>query len=221
MGTQLGLSWLGGGLEVSHTGSVLRATFQAHPAAAYKISVYQSDEGNLPFEGIAWIPATNLNESVVVGAAGGGTVRILLNVPADYWARGADAAVILSLESNGVFNKAPVPPLPRTLHILGDSITAATNIRGGFPKCADGGLYADYSSSWGGIICAFFNSNCHTVAVGGKGLVRNCCDAGTNVPQYYTQLKKNDPDGSYDFAADSSPPAAVIGHHATYLTCSL
>ena len=50
------------------------------------------------------------------------------------------------------------------------------------------------------------------MAVGGKGLVKNCCDASTTVPEYYTQLRKNDPDGSYAWA---SPPQGVLVYLGT------
>ena len=208
----LGLSWLGGGLHVSHTGSVLRATVLAHPSRPFKFATYESTQGNDPWQGVVIIPASTANESFVASAGGAGEVKIVLNVPPDYWASGADAVVILSLESDGAFN--PAPPAPsRVLHVLGDSITAATNVRGGFPRCADGGLYADYSSSWAGILCAFFGASCSTVAVGGKGLVKNCCDASTTVPEYYTQTKKNDPDHTFGFT--DAPPAGILVYLGT------
>jgi hypothetical protein len=208
----LGLSWLGGGLHVSHSGTVLRATVLAHPSRPFKFATYESTQGNDPWQGVVIIPATAANETFVASAGGAGEVKVVINVPPDYWANGADSAVILTLESDGAFN--PAPPAPsRVLHVLGDSITAATNVRGGFPHCADGGLYADYSSSWAGILCAFFGASCSTVAVGGKGLVKNCCDAGTTVPQYYTQLKKNDPDHTFDF--QDAPPQGVLVYLGT------
>lgn len=108
---------------------------------------------------------------------------------------------------DGVF--APAAPAPScVLHVLGDSITAATNVHGGF-KCADSGFFADYSSSWAGIVCNSFGASCSTVAVGGKGLVRNCCDSGTTIPQFYTQAKKNDADGTFTFN-DAVPDAVVV-----------
>jgi hypothetical protein len=208
----LGFSWLGCGLHVSHTGTVLRATVLAHPTRSFKFATYETNEGNDPWQGVMIIPASIMNESFVAAAGGAGEVKILINMPPDYWANGADSIVILSLESDGTFNPAPPPP-DRVLHVLGDSITAATNIRGGFPKCADEGLYADYSSSWAGIVCAFFGSSCTTVAVGGKGLVKNCCDTGTVVPQFYTQEMKNGADGSFDFK--DAPPQGVLVYLGT------
>lgn len=215
VGSALGLSWLGGGFRVAHTGNVLRATCATtSPLGAtgsFKLAIYESNEGNLPWQGVVWCPATGLNETVTIGV-GSGAVVVTTNDAADYWAHGASAAIVLTLTTDGAFVPATPPPA-RVLHILGDSITAATNIRGGFPKCADEGYYSDYSSSWAGILCAYFGASCSTVAVGGKGLVKNCCDAGTTVPQFYTQLKKNDPDGS--FAFKDAPPAGVIVYLGT------
>ena len=67
----------------------------------------------------------------------------------------------------------------RTLHFLGDSITAATNVHGlGLVKCGDAGKESDYLASWAGLLGSAFDADCHTVAVGGKGLVKNCCGSG-------------------------------------------
>jgi len=203
---------LGGGLKVSHNGTVLRATSRAH-SRGFKWVTYESTQGNDPWQGVAIIPGSALNESFTASAGGSGETKILINSPPDYWADGADAAVLLTLESDGSF--LPAPPAPtRVLHVLGDSITAATNVRGGFPRCADMGLYADLSSSWAGILCAFFGASCSTVAVGGKGLVKNCCDTGgPTVPDFYTQTKKNDPTGSFNFS--DAPPDGVLVYLGT------
>lgn len=205
----VGLSWLGGGVHVSHTGTVLRATALAHPGSEFKVASYESTQGNDPFQGIAIVPGTSANESFVVAAGGAGEVKLIINVPADYF---GNPVVLLSLETDGTFNPAP-PAHARVLHVLGDSISAATNIRGGFPRCADGGMYADYSSSWAGLLCAFFGASCSTVAVGGKGLVKNCCDSGTTVPQFYTQTMKNDADNSFAFM--DAPPTGVLVYLGT------
>ena len=84
-------------------------------------------------QGVAWCPNTGMNESIVIGMGGGG-VHVILNMPADYWTTGrfGAPAVILALTTDGSFLPADPPPT-RVLHVLGDSITAATNVRGGFP----------------------------------------------------------------------------------------
>ena len=209
----LTLSWLGGGLAVAHTGTVLRATFNTTSSGGspnIRLALYRDgiQGGNDPWQGVALVPQTGGAESVVVGL-GAGAVHFTTNTPADYWPGGAPI-VVSTLESDGAFvPRAAPPPARRVLHVLGDSITAATNVRGGFRSCADGGYYADYSSSWAGLVCAFFGASCSTVAVGGKGLVKNCCDAGTTVPQFYTQAVKNAPDGSFDFK-DARPDGVLV-----------
>lgn len=182
----LDLSWLGGGVRVVHTGTTLRATFAA-VSSPFHVGFYQSNEGYMPFEGIAWVPGSGLNETVVVGA-GAGTVDLILNEPPQYF----KTATLLSLTTDGEFT-APTAPT-RILHALGDSITAATNVRGGFPHCADSGMQADYSSSWMGILCNFFDASCSTVAVGGHGLVRNCCGQSDGLmPDFYRRYSYANP----------------------------
>ena len=209
-GGGLALSWLGGGLRVAHTGTVLRATCASTSAFGstgnFKLALYEDEEGQSVYQGASWVPATGANESVVVGV-GATATRVLLNDPADYWAHEDSAAAVLSLTTDGAFVDATPAP-SRVLHVLGDSITASTNIHGGF-HCADGGMFADYASSWAGILCNSFGASCSTVAVGGKGLVKNCCDSGTTVPQFYTQARKNDADGSFNFS-DATPDAVVV-----------
>ena len=67
---------------------------------------------------------------------------------------------LVSLETDGIFQKSHLAPTMKTRHIefVGDSITAATNLRRphgdpafGIPakgSCADGGLYSDYTLSY-------------------------------------------------------------------------
>lgn len=201
----IGLSWLGGGASVTHTGKVLRATFAA-TTSSFKVTFSQSDEGYMPWEGVAWIPGSGQNETVTIGASSAGTINVVLNMANQYF---SGSAAILSFTSDGSFTQSPTPQ--RVIHVLGDSITASTNIRGGHPGCADGGFQDDYSSSYAGIICPFFDASCSTVAVGGKGLVRNCCDSGTKLPQYYQQV-------SYDgapFTFNDAPPDAFVVYTGT------
>jgi hypothetical protein len=243
----LALSWLGGGLEVSHTGTTLRATFAPAPRNV-RVGLYAGAEhGEVPWEGVALVPASGANETVVIGQYAG-LVRALSNVPADYF---GDTFEVLALETDGEFvPRAPPAARRRVLHVLGDSITAATNVRGGFeagcadegasralpraparragsrharhhnpnatrptPSIAATGSYADYSSSWAGVLCAFFGASCSTVAVGGIGLVRNCCGQPTTLPGFYTQTSKGSPRGS--FAFDDAVPDGVIVYLGT------
>lgn len=119
---------------------------------------------------------------------------------------GQRSVTLLSLESDGEF--LPVPPAAspsRRITFIGDSITAATNNRrpygdltingidgpieflGGAPACADWtGLQGDYTLTYQAQLCRnITGSNCTTIAVGGKGVYKNCCDSnGPTIPVY-------------------------------------
>lgn len=205
----LAFSYLGGGLRVSHTGKTLRATLLGLQKG-YKMAYYQTNEGYTPFQGIAWVPGTGVNETITIGASASGGILLVLNDPPQYFQGPGESAVVLSLTSDGDFIPATPPATPaRVLHVLGDSITASTNIRGGVPHCADGGFQADYSSSWAGILCPFYGASCSTIAVGGKGLVRNCCDNDQRLSEYYTTARFGDADGTWGFK-DAVPQGVLI-----------
>ena len=211
-GGGLGLSWLGAGVRVAHTGGVLRATFGV-AGRSFKVAFFQSNSGAQHFEGNSWVPASGANESVAI-ASGGGTVDVVLNMPPQYFEGGASGATLLSLTSvGGSFLAAPGRPA-RVLHVLGDSITAATNVHGGTAPCGDEGYEADYSASWAGILCLFFDASCSTVAVGGKCLLNEC--GGTQMQQYYRQSRMVDAGATFDFAADrANAPVAFLSYLGT------
>jgi hypothetical protein len=214
-GGGVGLSWLGAGVRVSHTGSVLRATFGAVDAGiGYKVAFFQSNSGAMHWEGVSWVPATGAPETVSVSSGGGATVDVVLNSPPQYFESRAANATLLSLTSvGGTFRAAPAPPA-HIFHALGDSITASTNIRGGTASCADEGFEADYSSSWASILCLFFDASCSTVAVGGKCLLNEC--GGTQMQQYYRQERMIDTSSTFDFAADQErAPVAFLSYLGT------
>jgi hypothetical protein len=203
----LGLSYLGSGFRINHTGNIVRATIQACDTNAYKLMMNQHVEGYVPFQGISWIPTGGLNETITIGH-GSGIIDVIINVPPQYWSNpSCTNATIISITSDGEF--LPSTPITRVLHFLGDSITASTNIRGGFKGCADGGYQSDYSSSWAGLLCSAFDASCSTIAVGGKGLVRNCCDNSTKMPDYYTMTKYTDSIGTFSFH-DTIPNGFLI-----------
>ena len=209
-GAGLGCSWLGCGVRVSHTGRALRATYAA-TASFFKVAAAQSDEGYMPWQGQLLVPASDNNETVAV-AHGAGVVDIMLSLPPQYFDGGAGAAVLLSLTSDGGgFKPAPEAPA-RVFHILGDSITAATNIHGGVAAgCADEGFQSDGAASWAGIICGFFGASCSTVAVGGKCLIDAC--GGTQMPEYYRKARYTDAGDT--FAFKDAPPVAFFSYLGT------
>jgi hypothetical protein len=143
--------------------------------AAYKLSFAQTNDNFMAPQGVAWVVPGGNNTPIII-ASGPGTVRVTLNVGAQYWAPTGTAGVV-SFTTDGDF-VASSPKKPLALHFLGDSITAATNVHGGISPCGDGGYESDYMASWAGIVCYALGANCSTIAVGGRGLVRNCCGMG-------------------------------------------
>lgn len=152
----VGLSWLGAGVRVSHTGKTLRATFGATPSS-FKVAFTHSVTGYMPWQGVSLVAGSGVSETVVVGN-GQGTIDMVLNFAPQYF-EALGSATLLTLTTDGEFNPAPAPPT-RVMHMLGDSITASTNIHGGVQGCADGGYQDDFSSSYSGILCPFFGADC-------------------------------------------------------------
>jgi len=162
---------------------------------------------------VAWVPASGQQETVVVGS-GRGQVDIILNMPSQYF-EGVDRnATLLTLTSvGGSFAAAPPPPA-RVFHVLGDSITASTNIHGGIGPCGDEGFEADYSASWAGLLAQFFDASSATIAVGGKCLLDEC--GGTQMQEFYRKARYIDAGDSFDFAADRTrPPSAFLSYLGT------
>lgn len=155
--------WLGASARVAFTGSYLRVQV-AKPPHEYKLATYQFVEGYHAYQTTTLVA---FNDSILLSTTPG-IVTVSLNVPADYWAQSGTAngeGAIISFSTDGSFLPAPVPAASRTLHILGDSITAATNVHGSITKCADGGYQADYFSSWGGQVANYFDADATVVAV--------------------------------------------------------
>ena len=115
LSSSLGMSWLGGGVRVSHTGTVLRATFAA-TTTGFKIRVTQAVQGYFPVQGVLWIPGSNVSETVPVASGnGGGICELVLNMAPQYF--GHNAAQLLSLTTDGAFGPAPAPPAIM-MHVL-------------------------------------------------------------------------------------------------------
>lgn len=202
--------WLASGARLAHNGTVIRAQV-AQSTHEYKLSFSQQVEGFFPQQGVTWVTPSDAGEKGLVVAVGPGEVVVTLNMPPQYFAVQGGTAGIVSFTTDGAFLPAPTPSA-RVLQFVGDSITAATNVVGGVsPKgCADGGYQANWAQSWSGILCNYFDADCTTVAVGGKGLVRNCCDNGLKMPDYYVRTRMTDAAPSFDFAGDRVPDGVVI-----------
>jgi hypothetical protein len=111
----LGLSWLGSGVRVAHTGRALKATFGV-AMVGFKVSFAQSNQGAMHYEGNSWIAATGLSESVVIGSSAG-TIDMVLNMPPQYFDAGDANATLLALTSVGG-SFLPAPPQPtRIFHV--------------------------------------------------------------------------------------------------------
>ena len=205
----VGFQWLATGARVAHNGSVLRA--QVLPTShAYKLSFAQAVEGYLPQQGVSWVAPSDAGGPGLVVAVGPGRAVVALNTPPQYYAQQGGTSGIATFTTDGAF--LPAVRSSRVLHFIGDSITAATNVVGGISPggCADEGYQANWAASWSGILCNYFDADCTTVAMGGKGLVRNCCDAGLRMPDYYVRTRATDAEPTMDFAADRVPAGVVI-----------
>jgi hypothetical protein len=208
----VGFQWLASGARVAHNGTTLRALTMA-TARAYKLSFSQRVVGGtyVPMQGATWVVPSDSESDGVVIAAGAGEAVVNLNMPPQYFADQVGDAGIVSFTTDGFFLPAP-PRSPRVLQFIGDSITAATNVVGGIAPggCADDGYASSWMQSWSGILCNYFDADCTTVAVGGKGLVRNCCDDGPKMPDFYVRQKYTDTGATFDFSKDRVPDAVLV-----------
>jgi lysophospholipase L1-like esterase len=139
------------------------------------------------------------------------------------WSTGG-VVTLLSLSSDGVFVRPVLPNTmaTRRLVFVGDSITAGTNLRRpigdpayGIPMAPStpiSGIMDDYPLTYQAQLCQAFGANCSTIAYGGKGMFKNCCDEGTTMPEYFQQRLTSEPlsDYRYAFGADGFVPDAVV-----------
>eukprot|EP00040_Diaphanoeca_grandis_P003692 m.25596 g.25596 ORF g.25596 m.25596 type:complete len:411 (-) comp15077_c0_seq1:130-1362(-) len=133
---------------------------------------------------------------------------------------GTSITTVVSFESDGTFvdpgPRVSLPTgakvtIPRNIEIIGDSITAATNVvRPEFaPQCGDGGFQSDWSQSYSGLLCHRFGAHCSTVAVGGKCVMREC--GGLQMPDYFTGAFYEDGGNpTYGFKTNSFKPDAMV-----------
>jgi hypothetical protein len=78
-GAGLGLSWLGSGVRVAHTGRALKATFGV-AMVGFKFRFAQSNQGAMHYERNSLITATGVSESVVIGSSVG-PIDMVRNMP--------------------------------------------------------------------------------------------------------------------------------------------
>lgn len=187
-----------------------------------RIKVYMANQG-FPLYPLVqfWVPPTRSaagNATQLAMGSLGATVITLENIVDPQY--GTGVTTFHSFETDGAFVAAPPRvDLPtgkpvagsRNIEIIGDSITAATNVvRPEFaPSCGDGGFQSDWSQSYSGLLCHRFGASCSTVAVGGKCVMREC--GGLQMPDYFTGAFYRDaPKPTYDFKGTPWKPDAMV-----------
>lgn len=188
-GSMIG-DWAGIGSRLSASGaSYITVTLRGPPTLSrLRLTTWQYDEGAFYPEAQPWVipalgsPAANGTVEVDVPIAAFETTDVIwaTQVPPQYWSR--TPLVIVRYNTDGTFQQAA--SFTRSLEFIGDSITAATNMHA-HPPCGDEGFQSDVGQSYSTLLCRNFTAACSIIAVGGKGLVRNCCDQGATMPVYY------------------------------------
>ena len=146
------------------------------------------------------------------------------------WALLGGMMRLVSLETDGTFSALipSYPPRSRRIEFIGDSMTAATNLRRppgdpdyGIPQASASPTdNNDYTLSYQAQMCIALDANCSTIATGGHGMLSNCCGNTcpgpwcATVPQQYQSTFGHDsssvPQHTYDFDSAPVPDAIVI-----------
>lgn len=106
-----------------------------------------------------------------------------------------------SLSTDGAFVPPPTRRTRRLL-IIGDSITAGNQINR--TTCAP-----DHAFTYGAQLCEYFDANCTTTAISGKGLYENCCDGNETMAAIFRRVFAFDASRLWD-AADVAPDAVLL-----------
>lgn len=226
-GTAVSFDWLGVQFKVKVTGaSYLKATFNtshmgkgSHARLRSFVSI-NGDGYPLPHSEVPLV--AGVTDYILAAGSGFDTVTVMNNQSPAYI---GTFLTLVSLSTDGTFVKQQQQQQQsRAIEFVGDSITAATNLRRpagdpayGIPQaptCGDYGLYSDYALSYSNQLCQAFGANCSTIAWGGKGMYKNCCDHSTTMPEYYLQTLANQPgikaQAPYNFAASGYAPDVVV-----------
>jgi lysophospholipase L1-like esterase len=118
------------------------------------------------------------------------------------WPRLQNKSIHLkSLSTDGKFASAP-QTRARRLQIIGDSVTAGNQIAGNLP---------DHSGTFGAKLCEYFEANCTTLAISGKGIYRNSMApaAEETMDLLYKRIIVGDPVHTFDDSA-FVPDAVVV-----------
>jgi hypothetical protein len=197
-----------------------------------RMRVYIDDEGALFVEeGQFWVTNEPTNKHVLYAASPldpGGlgpprTITMVNQVPPEYQ---VFSTVVIGFETDGTFVNSSTgsPNWPyfrlfseRSIELIGDSITAATNVNRapGSPGCGDMGLESSWGQSYSAYLCRYFGAQCSTIAVGGHCIMEEC--GFPQMADYFQAQSFYDPPdllGTYNFsehlATKRAPDAMVI-----------
>merc|ERR1711920_1160153 len=67
----------------------------------------------------------------------------------------------------------------------------------------------DHSGTYGALLCEHFEANCSTLAISGKGIYQNCCDADVTMSELYKRIIVGDPSSLYN-DRDFMPDAVLL-----------
>eukprot|EP00931_Biecheleriopsis_adriatica_P049908 TRINITY_DN28882_c0_g1_i1.p1 TRINITY_DN28882_c0_g1~~TRINITY_DN28882_c0_g1_i1.p1 ORF type:complete len:418 (+),score=54.73 TRINITY_DN28882_c0_g1_i1:38-1255(+) len=101
----------------------------------------------------------------------------------------------------GSFITTPTSRSRRPLFV-GDSITAGA-------KMDPIGCKSDHSGSYAAKLCEYFQANCTTLAISGKGIYRNCCDRNETMAELWRRAVPGVTDTAYP-KADFLPDAVIV-----------
>jgi len=224
--SSVSFDWLGVTARVSVNGAkyvyLNISSDQRGVARGTRMKVYISDQ-RFPLypQTQFWVQSAATapqQQLLFLSSSGKSTTITIENIVGPQYGTGTTTAY--SFETDGTFvanpPKVSLPTsepvtTPRNIEIIGDSITAATNVvRPEFaPTCGDGGYQSDWSQSYSGLLCHRFGATCSTVAVGGKCVMHEC--GGLQMPDYFTGAFYTDgAHPTYDFKNSGFKPDAMV-----------
>lgn len=116
----------------------------------------------------------------------------------------------LSLDHGGEVLPPAQPRRKRRIEFLGDSITS-----GYCNLCHSGADVVErqgsYAIAWPNLVCDALGAECHSLALAGFGIARNCCgDNDVRMPELYTRGVATDSNSQWNF--ESWVPDVLVVH---------
>jgi lysophospholipase L1-like esterase len=118
------------------------------------------------------------------------------------------AQSIQFFRTDSAFGPRPSAPT-RSLFFIGDSITAGNAI---YHPCTNAST-ADFSISYGQLLCDAFNASCVAAVASSKGLLVNCCDdENVTVPDLMQRTLVEDPTPSmaWNWKSQAAPDGIIV-----------